>query len=51
MTQTVISAVLSEKILKNNDIEESEVRVNGKITPSNIERIIRVTTDTINAEL
>ncbi len=49
--QTLISAVLSKNILKNDDIEESEVRVNGKIAPSHIERIIRVTTDSIEVEL
>jgi len=49
--QTVISAVLSENILENDDIEESQVRVNGKIAPSYIERIIRITTDSIKAEL
>lgn len=49
--QTLISAVLSKTILQNDDIEESEVRVNGKIAPSHIERIIKVTADSIKAEL
>lgn len=49
--QTVISAVLSKNILNIDDIEESEIRVNGKIAPSFIESITRVPTDSIKAEL
>lgn len=49
--QTVISAVLSKFILNNGNIEESEVRVNGRIAASCIEKIIGATSESMDDKL